>query len=71
MTNEQFLTYIKFANTANDYEISEVFQHAKKLVAVAEAAKKLNTHLNNHDLIRNHSYVHEDLNAGLENLERE
>lgn len=37
MTNEEFLRDLKFANRACTHEISEAFEYARKLVAVAEA----------------------------------
>ena len=40
MTNEAFLRDLKSINRALDNEISAILEHARKLVAVDEAAKK-------------------------------
>jgi len=39
------------------------------LIELWKVAKRVNDSLDNHELIRNHSYEHEDLGKALQNLE--
>lgn len=76
MTNEQFIKCLNILQTAvknADSEVmSQIVEHAKKLVAVAEAAKEIGHERScNAQLIGDCECGYYDLYIALENLERE
>lgn len=75
MTNEQFIKCLNILQTAvknADSEVmSQIVEHAKKLVAVAEAANNITVSASTKDALWEVNVEMMQLEKALENLERE